>query len=138
MNCAGCSRRTAVLGLVLLATPRAFANSSCEKGLDLGPVTSFAVGAFKLIEADFGRAIVARDAKGLYAMSAMCTHMGGSIGLIDDKGTTVCPSHQSMFGANGEVIRGPAARPLPHFAVKVCEGRAYLDPFTLVAADTRV
>jgi Rieske Fe-S protein len=144
-----CTRRCAIGALVLLATPPALADGrrgsppngpphGCtEKGVDVGAAKAFAVGTFKLIEADFGRLIVARDAKGLYAFSAMCTHMGGAVSLVDDKGTTVCPSHQSMFGANGEVIRGPATRPLPHFAVKVCEGRVLVDPLTVVGADDR-
>lgn len=136
MDCGGCTRRTALGALVLLTTRRAFAKCT-DKGVDVGALKAYAVGTFKLLEADFGRVIVARDAKGLYAFSGMCTHMGGSIALSDDKGTTVCPSHQSMFGANGEVLKGPATRPLPHFPVKVCDGRVLVDPFTVVAADER-
>ena len=133
MDCVGCSRRAALVTILLSTTA---ARAKCG-GIDVGAIKSYAVGTFKLIEADVGRIIVARDGAGLYAFSATCTHMGGAISLTDATGTSACPSHQSMFGPNGEVLRGPATRPLPHFAVKQCEGRVFVDPFTIVPPDTR-
>lgn len=135
MSCTGCTRRAA-LAVILLSTGHALAKCA-EKGIDVGPLKAYPVGTFKLIEADVGRIIVARDAKGVYAYSGVCTHMGGAIYLADDQGTSQCPSHQSMFGPNGEVIKGPATRPLPHFAVRVCEGRVLVDAMTIVDADVR-
>ncbi len=135
MSCSGCTRRAAI-AVLLLSTGRAFAKCT-EKGIDVGALKSYPVGTFRLIEADVGRLIVARDDKGLYAYSAVCTHMGGAVYLADDHGTSVCPSHQSSFGPNGEVLRGPATRALPHFAVRTCEGRVLVDPTTVVAAEVR-
>ena len=124
MDCIGCTRRAALSAIVVLATGPALAKCT-EKGVDVGAAKAWSIGTFKLIEAEFGRVIVARDGKGLYAFSGMCTHMGGAVYLSDDKGT------------NGEVIRGPAIKPLPHFAVKVCDGRVLVDPVTVVDADAR-
>lgn len=136
MDCTGCTRRVALSAIVVLATRPALAKCT-EKGVDVGAAKAWSIGTFKLIEAEFGRVIVARDGKGLYAFSGMCTHMGGAVYLSDDEGTSVCLSHQSLFGPNGEVIRGPAIKPLPHLAVKVCDGRVLVDPATLVDADAR-
>lgn len=133
-ECLGCSRRVVLITLLLSSS---HALAKCGNGLDVGAAKSHPVGTFRLIEADMGRFIVARDAAGFYAYSAMCTHMGGAIVLSDANGTSTCPSHQSMFGPHGEVLRGPATRPLPHFAVTLCEGRVFLDPFTIVTADAR-
>lgn len=135
VSCVGCTRRTA-LAVILLGSSRALAKCT-EKGIDVGALKSYPAGTFRLIEADVGRIIVACDDKGLYAFSAVCTHMGGAVSLLDDKGMSLCPSHQSMFGPNGEIVRGPATRPLPHFAVKTCEGRVLVDPTLVVPPETR-
>lgn len=137
MDRCNCTRRAALgVGLVALtATTRVIAKCT-EVGLDVGPLKAWPKGRVKLVETDLGRFVVARDERGLYCFSGMCTHMGGAI-VVDDKGNGLCPSHQSQFGPNGEVVRGPATRPLPHFAVKPCDGRIVVDPTTQVPPDAR-
>lgn len=63
--------------------------------------------------------VVAQPKKGeVTAFSAICTHMGCTVapaGLRYD-----CPCHGSIFNAvNGDVIRGPAVRPLKRLSVSV-------------------
>jgi len=137
-RCRSCTRRTALaLAVTGLAWP-AVASAKCtEKGLDVGPLKAWPKGTFRLVETDVGRFVVAHDERGLYCYSGMCTHMGGAI-VVDAQGTGLCPAHQSMFGPNGEVTRGPATRPLPHFAVKPCGERLLVDPLTIVAPDVRM
>jgi Rieske Fe-S protein len=83
---------------------------------------------------------VARDAKGVYAMTLTCTHQGCDLsqGSVSAEGIR-CPCHGSTFDANGDVTRGPATSPLAHFAVSIDPGgNLTIHGGTEVEASTRL
>jgi len=54
-----------------------------------------------------------RDTSGiLHLVSAVCSHLGGTVGFNDAEKTWECPCHGSRFGPDGAVLQGPAVRPL--------------------------
>ena len=56
---------------------------------------------------------VVHGPEGIYAMSAVCTHLGCLTAWNPDLGIVACPCHGSKFNKDGVKIEGPAPRPLP-------------------------
>jgi cytochrome b6-f complex iron-sulfur subunit len=77
----------------------------------VGPLADYPPGA--LVYVAQARAYVGHDAQGLYAMDAVCPHLGCLVEREEDSGF-VCPCHGSHFDADGQVQTGPATRPLRH------------------------
>ncbi len=60
------------------------------------------------------RVALYRDPRGeLHALSSVCTHRACDVGWNDREKVWDCPCHGSRFAPTGDVIRGPAVRPLP-------------------------
>ncbi len=57
----------------------------------------------------------------LYAVGALCTHVGGPLDRGTVTGHTVrCPLHGSVFDLeSGQVLQGPARTPIPVYRVSV-------------------
>lgn len=59
------------------------------------------------------KAYVIGAAAGVYALSAVCTHLGCITRFRSDDRVIACPCHGSRFDLEGNVVHGPAPRPLP-------------------------
>lgn len=59
---------------------------------------------------------VIKDGKNVYALNLTCTHLGCTVDATS-KGFA-CPCHGSVFNTLGEVVQGPADRPLARVAVE--------------------
>jgi cytochrome b6-f complex iron-sulfur subunit len=70
-----------------------------------------------------------RDDEGLYAISAVCTHLGCVVNYTSNQ--FECPCHGSQFNAAGYVVKGPARLPLNYLALT-------LSPEGVVVLDTKV
>jgi glycine/D-amino acid oxidase-like deaminating enzyme/nitrite reductase/ring-hydroxylating ferredoxin subunit len=78
-----------------------------------GHVDDIAPGEGRIVGAGLGQRAVHRDDDGrLHELSARCTHLGCIVNWNSGERTWDCPCHGSRFAATGEVIEGPAVRPL--------------------------
>ncbi len=79
-----------------------------------------------------------RDATGIYAMTAVCTHLGCVIGQGGP--AFACPCHGSEYNLGGTVTLGPATQALRHFSVTEPSPGAALvvDTGAVVASDVRL
>ncbi|CAN5702297.1 hypothetical protein BH18ACT17_BH18ACT17_15180 [soil metagenome] len=66
-----------------------------------------------LVQAGERLAAFMDDAGELHLMSARCTHMGCTVAWNTAEHVFECPCHGSRYGPMGEVVNGPATRPLP-------------------------
>ena len=70
-------------------------------------------GEGKIIEANGQRAGAYRDEQGtLHVVDTTCTHMGCELNWNSAEKSWDCPCHGSRFSYEGDVIEGPALRPL--------------------------
>jgi glycine/D-amino acid oxidase-like deaminating enzyme/nitrite reductase/ring-hydroxylating ferredoxin subunit len=78
-----------------------------------GKPEEIAPGEGRIVGAGFGQRAVYRDEDGKpHELSARCTHLGCIVNWNTAERTWDCPCHGSRFAATGEVIEGPAVRPL--------------------------
>lgn len=77
-------------------------------------VDDIAPGTGAVVRVDGRRCAVYRDEGGdLHALSARCTHLGCLVAFNEAETAWECPCHGSRFGVDGDVLQGPAVRPLP-------------------------
>ena len=101
-----------VAGALRLPMPSVFPETGSK--FRIGPPGRFAVGsAVKIAERNV---LVLRDARGIRALSLICTHLG-CISRQEPSGDFVCPCHGARFDSEGLVIKGPAPSRLRYLEV---------------------
>jgi len=70
-----------------------------------------------------GRFYISRlEDGGFLALWHSCTHLGCTVPWREDEGRFHCPCHSSIFTPVGEVVSGPAPRPLDIFPIEIVDG----------------
>ena len=74
------------------------------------------------------RAWIIRKESGFYCFWARCTHLGCTPNWFDAEGRFKCPCHGSNFNKDGDVIAGPAPKPLWRCAIRLADdGQLIID-----------
>jgi len=90
-----------------------------------GKVEEFLVNSVNRIMA--GRFFISRTEDGLIALWQKCTHLGCAVPWVESEGQFHCPCHGSLFNRHGEVVGGPAPRPMDIFPVTINNGEVWVD-----------
>jgi len=72
------------------------------------------------------KAYVCGGPGGVYALSAVCTHMRCILNYDRERRGLVCPCHDGRFDLSGNVISGPPPRPLPLYEVMTRAGEVFV------------
>jgi len=101
--------------------------ASPTTAVELGSSGDIPVGGAKLYREQ--RLVVSQPSEGEFAaFSAVCTHQGCVLDEVH-KEEGSCPCHGSRFDVStGEVLQGPATKPLPEVPVRVKGGKLVAGP----------
>ena len=102
--------------------------------ISAGPVDSVQVGDVK----DFQEAkfFLTRVPEGVLALWKKCPHLGctvpwkpddPSMDTIEPKGRFNCPCHGSIYDRYGNIIQGPAPRPMDIFPIEIRDGKIFVN-----------
>ena len=90
-----------------------------------GLIDEFAINSINRILA--GRFFLSRTEDGVIALWQKCTHLGCAVPWVEEEGQFHCPCHGSLFNEVGDVIGGPAPRPLDFFPAEISSGEVWVD-----------
>lgn len=122
----------------LLSPPK---GQSRTPWINAGSLNEFAPGSPQTVAFRFNRAggwrtggeeasawVVNQGAGRIAAFSPACTHLGCLYRWQETANQFLCPCHGSRFAIDGELLAGPAQRPLDRYEVRVESGRVWLKP----------
>lgn len=72
--------------------------------------------------------VVKTAADKVIAYGPQCTHLGCAYHWEEQPKQFICPCHASLFSVDGNVISGPAPRPLDRYVARTQNGRLFLGP----------
>lgn len=72
--------------------------------------------------------VILDDKRNVTAFSPSCTHLGCAYRWQAEKKLFTCPCHGSAFNVRGDVVAGPASRPLDRYPTKLENNRLWLGP----------
>lgn len=113
--------------------PRVAAGSFGSK-VTAGSVNEFKPGKVSYVRQ--GHFFISRlDDGGMLALWQRCTHLGCTVPWVQAEGQFHCPCHGSLYNTKGEVIGGPAPRPLDLFPIEIVDGKLVVDTGRVISRD---
>jgi cytochrome b6-f complex iron-sulfur subunit len=109
----------AALGIGFLKAPSRERRPG-EGHVDAGTLSSLPIGGSRFIRHGARPLFVVRVSETeVVALSAICTHLHCVLRWDDGGGRLLCPCHNGSFDRTGNVLAGPATRPLPQYRVEI-------------------
>jgi len=91
-----------------------------------GNVKEFRVGTVSTIRNMHG--FVSRvGQEGVLVMAWKCPHLGCTVPWVEAEGKFDCPCHGSVYNTKGEVLAGPAPRPLDLYPAEIVDNQLIVD-----------
>lgn len=125
-------RRSALKRLVVLATPlfaacdAAIARLTGKRLVEVARTDNVRPGSvYRTTRAD-EPLILTNDAGTIRTFAAICTHEGCPLGWNAQQRLIRCPCHGSAFDVRGQVVEGPAKKPLKEIETFVERGRVLI------------
>ncbi len=84
------------------------------------------------------RLYMVRDERGVFAQTAVCTHLGCLTRPNPGNDGFFCPCHGSRFALDGKVLKGPAPLPLEHYKIERREDHLWVDVAAKEDPDARI
>jgi menaquinol-cytochrome c reductase iron-sulfur subunit len=86
------------------------------------------IDGWKIISEKVSAWVVKLSDKEAIAFGPQCPHLGCAYHWVPKNHEFLCPCHTSTFSIDGEVLSGPAPRPLDRYETKVEGGKLLLGP----------
>jgi len=90
-----------------------------------GKLEEFSINSVNRVLA--GRFYISRTPEGLIALWQTCPHLGCAVPWDEEEGVFHCPCHGSYFNQQGEVLGGPAPRPMDYFPMEITDDGIWVD-----------
>ncbi len=116
---------TAVVGAIRYMFPRVLFEP--PTAFRAGSPDDYVIGEVDTRWMDQFRVWVVRNPEGIYALRAVCTHLGCTPRWLDIEGQFKCPCHGSGFTREGVNFEGPAPRPLERLHISLEAGQIVID-----------
>ncbi|HHL40839.1 MAG TPA: ubiquinol-cytochrome c reductase iron-sulfur subunit [Deltaproteobacteria bacterium] len=116
---------TLMVRFVQFLVPEARKKRSSE--ILIGRVSDFDEGGVSNLEVSNRMIALVRTGGGFTAFSRRCTDLGCLVSWDQGRKQFVCPCHQGVYDADGEVVSGPPPRPLDRYDVKVDGDYIYIN-----------
>lgn len=75
---------------------------------------------------------------GIYAISAVCTHLGCLTRWNENNGMITCPCHGTKFSKTGSVIEGPTSKTLPRFSICLNENNEIIVDRSILVDENQI
>ena len=91
-----------------------------------GSFSDIAPDGVRLVQLPQGPVLLETVDNEVRAFSAICTHLGCTVGWHPEQKQFICPCHQGIYDCNGVVVSGPPPRPLAKLSVKLRDGQVFV------------